>query len=73
MYEIEVIVTTFTRTELKMTANWPLVWLQAPGSIEILRKLLRAKPCHPSTSLLSDLSFPSIEFSGRICNSEIAL
>ena len=40
MYEIEVIVTTLTRTELKLTANWPLFWLQAPGSIEILRKLL---------------------------------
>ena len=40
MYEIEVIVTTLTRTELKLTANWPLFWLQVPGSVEILRTLL---------------------------------
>jgi hypothetical protein len=47
MYEIEVIVTTLTRTELKLTANWPLVWMQAPGSIEILRKLLPGETVPP--------------------------
>jgi hypothetical protein len=40
MYEIEVVVTTSTRTELKLTAAWPLIWLQEPGSIEIQRNLL---------------------------------
>jgi hypothetical protein len=40
MYEIEVTVTTYTRDELRLTADWPLIGLQAPGSIEILGKLL---------------------------------
>ena len=40
MYEIEVTVTSSTPKELKVTADWPLIWLQAPGSIEILRTLL---------------------------------
>jgi len=40
MYEIEVTVTTYTPEELRLTADWPLIWLQALGSIEILRKLL---------------------------------
>jgi hypothetical protein len=35
MYDIEAIVTVATPTELKLKANWPLVWLQAPGFIEI--------------------------------------
>ena len=39
MYEIEVTVTTYTPEGLKLTADWPLIWLQAPGAIEILRKL----------------------------------
>ena len=39
MYEIEVTVTTYTPEELKLTADWPLIWLQAPGAIEILRQL----------------------------------
>ena len=40
MFKIEVIVTTSTRTELKLTADWPLIWLQDPGWIEIERILL---------------------------------
>jgi hypothetical protein len=42
MYEIGATVTTATPTELKLTGNWPVDWLQAPGfrSIEIQRKLL---------------------------------
>jgi hypothetical protein len=42
MYEIEAIVTTATPTELRVTSDWPLDWLEAPGirSIEIQRKLL---------------------------------
>src|SRR5271166_6104587 len=39
MYDIEATVTTATPTELKLTASWPLDWLQAPNSIEIQRKL----------------------------------
>jgi hypothetical protein len=37
--DVEATVTSETDTELKLTANWPLVWLQAPGSTTILRKL----------------------------------
>ena len=42
MYEITAMVTTAAATELKLTGNWPVDWLQAPGtrSIEIQRKLL---------------------------------
>jgi hypothetical protein len=40
MYEMEVTVTTYTPEVLKLTADWPLIWLQAPGAIEILRQLL---------------------------------
>jgi hypothetical protein len=37
MYNIEATITTATPTELKLTASWPLDWLQAPNSIEIQR------------------------------------
>jgi hypothetical protein len=37
--DVEATVTTVQRTELKLTADWPLVWLQAGGSTTILRKL----------------------------------
>jgi hypothetical protein len=42
MYDIAAAVTTATPTELKLTGNWPVDWLQPPGirSIEIQRKLL---------------------------------
>jgi hypothetical protein len=56
MYEIEVIVTTLTRTELKLTADWPLFWLQLPGSIEILRKLLPREIVSPVTSMSSSFN-----------------
>jgi hypothetical protein len=39
MYEIEATVTLLTPNELKLTANWPLRWLEASGSIEVQRKL----------------------------------
>jgi hypothetical protein len=39
MFEIEAIVTTSTRTQLKLTANWPLIWLEKPGYIQIERDL----------------------------------
>ena len=47
MYDIEAIVTVATPTELKPKANWPLVWLQAPGSIEIQRQLLAGETWGP--------------------------
>jgi hypothetical protein len=40
MFELDAIVTTSTRTELKLTANWPHIWLQKPGFIQIERNLL---------------------------------
>jgi hypothetical protein len=42
MHEIAATVTTAAPTELKLTGNWPVDWLQAPGirSIQIQRKLL---------------------------------
>ena len=58
MYEIEVIVTTLTRTELKLTANWPLFWLQVPGSVEILRTLLPGEIVPPLNVSVKRLEFP---------------
>ena len=58
MYEIEVIVTTLTRTELRLTANWPLVWLQAPGSMEILRKLLPGENVPSINASAKRIEFP---------------
>ena len=58
MYEIEVIVTTLTRTELKLTANWPLFWLQVPGSVEILRTLLPGEIVPPVNVSVKRLEFP---------------
>ena len=73
MYENEVTVTTSTRTQLKVTADWPLIWLQAPGPIEILRKLLPGEIVSPVKESVKRLSFPSVEVLGRICESAIAL
>jgi hypothetical protein len=39
MFKIDATVTTSTRTELKLTANWPLIWLRKPGFIQIERNL----------------------------------
>ena len=47
MYDIEAIVTVATPTELKLKANWPLVWLQASGSIEIQRQLFAGETWGP--------------------------
>jgi hypothetical protein len=58
MYEIEVTVTTSTRTQLKVTADWPLIWLQAPGSIEILRKLLPGEIVSPVKESVKRSEFP---------------
>lgn len=45
--DIEATVTTATPTELKLTGNWPLVWLQATHSIQIQRKLLPGESLEP--------------------------
>jgi hypothetical protein len=58
MYEIEVTVTSSTRKELKVTADWPLIWLQAPGSIEILRKLFPGEIVPPLKESVKRSEFP---------------
>ena len=43
MYEIKATVTKATPTDVKLIGDWPVAWLQAPGSIdspEILHKLI---------------------------------
>jgi hypothetical protein len=40
MFEIDATVTTSTRTELRLTAEWPLIWLREPGCVQIERNLL---------------------------------
>jgi hypothetical protein len=58
MFEIEAIVTTSTRTQLKLTANWPLMWLQKLGYIQIERDLLPNEIVPPLNSFVerSELS-----------------
>ena len=58
MYEIEVTVTTYTPEELKLTADWPLIWLQAPGAIEILRKLFPGEIVPPLKEPVKRSEFP---------------
>ena len=43
-----------------MTASWPLVWLRAPGSIEILRKLFPGEIVTPLTEPVKRLELPVI-------------
>ncbi|HTD16580.1 MAG TPA: hypothetical protein VK673_15460 [Chthoniobacterales bacterium] len=38
MFDIEATVTVATPTELKLTADWPIRWLEALGGSEIQRK-----------------------------------
>jgi hypothetical protein len=43
MYEIKATVTKATETDVKLTGDWPVAWLEASGSsgsTEILRKLI---------------------------------
>jgi hypothetical protein len=43
MYEIKATVTKATETGVKLSGDWPVAWLQTPGSmgsVEILRKLM---------------------------------
>jgi hypothetical protein len=58
MYEIEVTVTMFTGAELKLTADWPVAWLRAPGSVEILRKLLPGEIVPPLKEPTRRFEFP---------------
>ena len=58
MYEIEVTVTTYTPEELKLTADWPLSWLEAPGSIEILHKLFPGEIVPPLNESVKRSEFP---------------
>src|SRR5580698_5495770 len=58
MFEIDAIVTTSTRRELKLTAHWPLIWLRKPGCIQIERNLLPNEIVPPPNSFMerSELS-----------------
>jgi len=58
MFEIEAIVTRSTRTELKLTANWPLVWLRNPGCIEIEHNLLPGEIVPPQKSFVERSELP---------------
>jgi hypothetical protein len=40
MFDIEATVTVATPTELKVTADWPIRWLEATGGYEIQRKVV---------------------------------
>jgi hypothetical protein len=40
MFDIEATVTVATATELKITADWPLRWLEATGGFEIQHKVV---------------------------------
>ena len=43
MFDIEATVTVATPTEIKLTADWPIRWLEAPGGMEIQRKVVLAE------------------------------
>jgi hypothetical protein len=51
MYDVEAMVTETSPTVLKLTADWPVDWLQEPGirTMEILRKLLHGEISEPSS------------------------
>ena len=40
MFDIETTVTVATPTEIKLTADWPIRWLEAVGGLEIQRKVV---------------------------------
>jgi len=64
MYEIEATVTTATPTDLKLTANCPVVWLQASGpgfalsSTEIARVLAPDETLEPLNEPVQKLELP---------------
>jgi hypothetical protein len=47
-----------TPEDLKLTADWPLIWLQAPGSIEILHKLSSGETVPPVNEPVRRSEFP---------------
>jgi hypothetical protein len=57
MFEIDATVTTSTRRELKLTANWPLIWLQKPGCIQIERNLLPNEIVPPLNGVIERSEF----------------
>jgi hypothetical protein len=40
MFDIEATVTVATATELKVTADWPIRWLEATGGFDIQHKVV---------------------------------
>jgi hypothetical protein len=60
MYDVVATVTAATLTELKLTADWPVDWWQAPGvrSTEILRKLSSSETIAPPEGLTTRQEIP---------------
>ena len=63
MYDIAAIVTISTPTELQLTGNWPVDWLQAANllalnSTEILRKLSPDESEPPFFGLTEERTIP---------------
>jgi hypothetical protein len=58
MFEIDATVTKSTRTELKLTAHWPFIWLRKSGCIQVQRDLLPDEIVPPLNSFMerSELS-----------------
>ena len=58
MFKIDAIVTRSTRTELKLTAFWPLIWLRKPGYLGIERHLLPGEIVPPPNSFVERSEVP---------------
>ena len=58
MFEIEVIVTKSTRTELRLTADWPRAWRQNLGYIEIERILFPGEMIQPLNTSVERSEIP---------------
>jgi len=58
MFEIDATVTTSTRKELKLTANWPLICLRKAGWIQIERNLLPNEIVPPLNSFVEPSEVP---------------
>lgn len=60
MYDIVATVSTATLTELKLTGDWPLDWVQAPGirSTEIQRKLSPEETISPPEAPVVNQEIP---------------
>jgi hypothetical protein len=67
MYEIEVTVTTYTPEELRLTADWPLIWLQA-----VDLPLDSAVPAYGRSAQQTELRrFRGPSLRGRLCRCHI--